>query len=466
MTNFLFYLAAFAVVLGILIVVHELGHYWVARLCGVKVLRFSIGFGRPIFSVFSGTDRTEWAVGTFPFGGYVKMLDEREAPVANQELHRAFNVQPVGKRMAIVAAGPLANLLLAILIYWGLFYSGTEELRPILGSPPAASAAADAGIQNGEVVIRVDGQAVQTWQDFRWQLLQSSVNKPAAAEGGEPDPDYVSIEVQDARQQVVFRRLSLASLREQSFEGDPLGLLGVNFFRPQLAPVFGKITPGSPAESAGLQSGDEVLAVDGVAIEFWSDVVHKIHNAPERPLLLTILRGETRLEVPVVPEGYSERGTRIGRIGVGVRDAGPSRDELMITVRYDVLTALSKAVEETWEKSSFSLVMMGKMLTGEVSWRNLSGPVTIADYAGQSARMGIDYYLKFLALVSISLGILNLLPVPVLDGGHLMYHMIEIIKRGPVSERFMEIGQQIGLALLLLLMAFAFYNDINRLISG
>ena len=466
MSNFLFYLAAFAVVLGVLIVVHELGHYWVARLCGVKVLRFSIGFGRPVFSLFSGVDRTEWAVGAFPLGGYVKMLDEREAPVAAQELHRAFNVQPVGKRMAIVAAGPLANLLLAVLVYWGLFYSGTEELRPILGAPPAASAAAEAGIQNGEVVVRVDGRPVQTWQDFRWELLQSSVNKSAGAEGGEPDPGYVSIEVQDARQQIVFRRLNLAPLREQGYEGDPLGLLGVNFFRPQLAPVFGKVTPGSPAEAAGLLSGDRVLAVDGVAIEFWSDVVQKIRNAPDQPLRLSILRDDARLEISVVPEGYGDRGARIGRIGVGVRDAGPSRDELTVTVRYDVLTALSKAVEETWEKSSFSLVMMGKMLTGEVSWRNLSGPVTIADYAGQSARMGIDYYLKFLALVSISLGILNLLPVPVLDGGHLMYHMIEIIKRGPVSERFMEIGQQIGLALLLLLMAFAFYNDINRLISG
>jgi len=240
----------------------------------------------------------------------------------------------------------------------------------------------------------------------------------------------------------------------------------VIFFRPQIPPFLGSIAPGSVAEKAGLQSGDRIVAIDGDVIELWPEAVQKIRSAPGRLLALTIQRGEQRLYLEVVPEIHEERGLRIGRIGVGVRDPGPSREDVMITVRYDVGSALSKAVAETWDKASFSLVMMGKMLTGEVSWKNLSGPVTIADYAGQSARMGSDYYLKFLALVSISLGVLNLLPIPVLDGGHLMYYMIEIIKRGPVSERVMEIGQQIGLALLVLLMAFAFYNDINRLISG
>jgi len=280
-------------------------------------------------------------------------------------------------------------------------------------------------------------------------------------------PDrQVTLEVMDGQQQIFMRRLDLSSLAEQGFEGDPLARLGVIFFRPQIPPFLGSIAPGSVAEKAGLQSGDRIVAIDGDVIELWPEAVQKIRSAPGRLLALTIQRGEQRLYLEVVPEIHEERGLRIGRIGVGVRDPGPSREDVMITVRYDVGAALSKAVAETWDKASFSLVMMGKMLTGEVSWKNLSGPVTIADYAGQSARMGSDYYLKFLALVSISLGVLNLLPIPVLDGGHLMYYMIEIIKRGPVSERVMEIGQQIGLALLVLLMAFAFYNDINRLISG
>jgi len=280
-------------------------------------------------------------------------------------------------------------------------------------------------------------------------------------------PDrQVTLEVMDGQQQIFMRRLDLSSLAEQGFEGDPLARLGVIFFRPQIPPFLGSIAPGSVAEKAGLQSGDRIVAIDGDVIELWPEAVQKIRSAPGRLLALTIQRGEQRLYLEVVPEIHEERGLRIGRIGVGVRDPGPSREDVMITVRYDVGSALSKAVAETWDKASFSLVMMGKMLTGEVSWKNLSGPVTIADYAGQSARMGSDYYLKFLALVSISLGVLNLLPIPVLDGGHLMYYMIEIIKRGPVSERVMEIGQQIGLALLVLLMAFAFYNDINRLISG
>lgn len=462
MSNFLFYLAAFAVVLGVLIVFHELGHYWVARWCGVRVLRFSVGFGRPLASVFRGPDRTEWAIGAFPLGGYVKMLDEREAPVPAEERHRAFNTQPVYKRMAIVAAGPLANLLLAVLVYWLLFFTGTDELRPLLGTPPAATAAAQAGIQNGETVLRVNGEAVETWQEFRWTLLRASMGD-GAPEGRAGRAD---LEVLDTRGEVAVRSLPLGVLAEQGYEGDPLALLGVNFFRPQLAPVLGKVSPGGAAEAAGLQGGDRVLAIDGEATALWSDVVQKIRSAPGQSLHFRIERDGGERVLAVTPETVDDRGNRFGRIGVAPRDAGPSRDDLMVSVSYDLFTSLGKALEETWDKSTFSLVMMGKMLTGEVSWRNLSGPVTIADYAGQSARMGMDYYLKFLALVSISLGVLNLLPIPVLDGGHLMYHVIEIIKRGPVSERFMEIGQQFGLALLLLLMAFAFYNDINRLISG
>lgn len=455
MSNFLYYLAAFALVLGILIIVHEFGHYLVARWAGVKVLRFSVGFGRAIWSKRFGRDGTEWAIGAFPLGGYVKMLDEREEAVAPEELHRAFNRQPVVRRMAIVAAGPLANFLLAILLYWGIFWHGTEELKPILGSPPAASAAAAAGFENGELVLKVAGEPVQTWQDMRWVLLRRAV-----------DQDSIDFELVNAHHEIATRRLDVSSARQSGWEGDALDKLGISFFRPKIRPVLDKINPDSAAAAAGLLPGDEIIAIGDKAIVTWPDVVQTVRQSPGKLLEFDVLRDGLHQLIRITPIAVDERGREIGRIGAAVSDVGQSRADIMTTVRYGPLNSLGKAVWETWDKSVFSLVMIGKMITGEVSWRNLSGPVTIADYAGQSARLGIDYYLKFLALVSISLGVLNLLPIPILDGGHLLYYVVEIIKRGPLSERTMEIGQQIGLALLLMLMAFAFYNDINRLISG
>jgi len=455
MSNFLYYLAAFAIVLGILIVVHEFGHYLVARWAGVKVLRFSVGFGRTLWSKRIGRDSTEWALGAFPLGGYVKMLDEREEEVPPEDAHRAFNRQPVMRRMAIVAAGPLANFALAILIYWGVFWHGSEELKPVLGTPAVASAAATAGIENGERVLKVAGETVQTWQDMRWTLLRRAV-----------DQYSVDLEVVNARSEIAIRHLDVSSARESGWEGDALEKLGILFYRPQIRPVLSKISPDSAAAAADLRAGDEILAIGDKAVVTWPDVVQTVRQSAGKALDFEVLRDGRHLSIKISPTTVDEHGRKIGRIGAAVSDAGQSRDDLMTTVRYGPVSALGKAVGETWDQSMFSLVMIGKMITGEVSWRNISGPVTIADYAGQSARLGIDYYLKFLALVSISLGVLNLLPIPILDGGHLLYYVVEIIKRGPLSERTMEIGQQIGLALLLMLMAFAFYNDINRLISG
>ncbi|MBI2309166.1 MAG: RIP metalloprotease RseP [Rhodocyclales bacterium] len=455
MTNFLFYLAAFAVVIGVLVVVHEYGHYAVARMCGVKVLRFSVGFGRALWMRRFGPDGTEWAIGLFPLGGYVKMLDEREAPVDPAERHRAFNCQPVGRRMAIVAAGPSANFLLAILIYWAVFWHGTEELRPVLGTPPAATAAATAGFELGERVLKVAGRPVQTWDDVRWQLLQQASNENDAL-----------LEVVNERQEIAVRRLDLGAIRDSGWEGDAFQRLGLTYYRPVLPPVIGRVVAGGAGERAGLQAGDVVLEIGDEKIATWSDVVRIVREAPGKSLELVLLREGREVVATAVPELVEERGRRIGRLGISVEETGSRREDLTVVVSYGPVESLGRALRETWEKSVFSLVMLGKMATGEVSWRNLSGPVTIADYAGQSARLGIEYYLKFMALVSISLGVLNLLPIPILDGGHLMYYVVEIIKRGPVSERSMEIGQQIGLALLLMLMAFAFYNDINRLISG
>jgi regulator of sigma E protease len=454
-SNFLFYLGAFALVLGVLIVVHEYGHYRVARACGIKVLRFSVGFGKPLWQKRYGPDGTEWAIGVFPLGGYVKMLDEREGPVAPEEVHRAFNRQSVWRRIAVVAAGPFANFVLAFFIYWGVFWHGTDELRPIVGSPPAATAAAAAGFENGERVLRIGDQAVQTWEDVRWLLLQRAV-----------DESTVTLEVINARQEISVRRLDLSAVRESGWEGDAFQRLGLTFYRPQVPPVIGKVLQGSVAERAGLQVGDRVRSISDEPVGHWSDVVRIIRSAPGKSLQFEILRDSEPVQLSLTPELAEEKGLRIGRIGVAVREPDAPREELTVRVSHGVIDAFGRAARETWDKSVFSLVMLGRMVTGEVSWRNLSGPVTIADYAGQSARLGLEYYLKFMALVSISLGVLNLLPIPILDGGHLMYYVVEIAKGGPVSEKTMEIGQQIGMALLLMLMAFAFYNDINRLVSG
>lgn len=453
--NFLFYLGAFALALGLLIVVHEAGHFLVARWCGVKVLRFSLGFGKPVLMRRFGRDETELALAAFPLGGYVKMLDEREGEVPEAELPRAFNRQPVWKRFAIVSAGPAANFLLAIFFYWALFVHGVEEPRPVLGAPVAGSPVAQAGFKEGELVRSVNGRAVATWQEFRWELLQRALEKGS-----------VTLEVINPHQEISFRRLELGSVDISEMEGDVLQPLGFRFFRPRLPPVVGKVTPGSVAEMAGLRAGDRIVAIDGEQIENWTRVVAIIRDATGRQLVLDVVRGSERLAVRLVPAEAEDRGRRIGRIGVAVKEADFDMTALVAVVRYGPFESLHKAVEQTWETSIFSLRMMGRMITGDVSWKNLSGPVTIADYAGQSARLGLSHYVRFLALISISLGVLNLLPIPLLDGGHLMYYIVEIIKGGPVSERVMEIGQQIGLALLVMLMAFAFYNDINRLISG
>lgn len=455
MNDLPFYLAAFAVVIGVLIVVHELGHYLAARWCGVRVLRFSVGFGRILWKKEFGKDRTEWALSAFPLGGYVKMLDEREGDVAAADAHRAFNRQGVAKRSIIVAAGPLANFALAILLYWAVFMQGSEELLPVLGTPPEDTPAAMASIRNGDQVRTVDGLPVGTWNDLRWILLQKAVDRESA-----------ELEVMNERHEIAVHRIQLAAAREQAWEGDALERLGIRFYRPDMPPVIGKVVAGGPGAQAGLLVGDRVLTIDGDTIKNWGDFVSKVRDAAGRSLRLEVLRGTTNATVDVVPEAISERGRRVGKIGVAVAETPESRREVRTFVRYGLLEAGHRALAETWDKSMFSLVMMGKMLTGEVSWKNLSGPVTIADYAGQSARLGLDYYLRFMALVSISLGVLNLLPIPVLDGGHLLYHMIEVVRRRPLSEQAMETGQRVGMSILFALMAFAFFNDLTRLFNG
>jgi regulator of sigma E protease len=454
-TSLLWYLGSFAVALGVLIVVHELGHYLVARWVGVKVLRFSVGFGRPLIARRLGVDNTEWVLATFPLGGYVKMLDEREEAVSPDEVHRAFNRQSVGRRALIVLAGPVANLLLAIVLYWFLFVSGVQELRPLLATPPAGSAAAVAGFEGGDEVRRVGEVPVETLQEFRWQLLKQI-----------SDRQPIKLEILNQRHEIHFRTLVPDFSGTEAFDADFFRLLGLSPYQPSFPPVLGTVAAGSVAEAAGLLPGDLVRSVNGQTIDTWIQLATAIRESPEKPILLELVRDGSSREVQVIPAEVSDGKRTIGRIGIGVRDEPEMRARLLINLQLGPVDAMQRAIEQTWDMSVFSLRMIGRMLIGEQSWRNISGPVTIADYAGQSARMGMDHFLKFLALISISLGVLNLLPVPVLDGGHLLYYFLEVIKGGPLSERAMEIGQQIGLGLLALLMALAFFNDINRLVSG
>jgi regulator of sigma E protease len=453
--TFLFTVAAFVVALGVLITFHELGHYFVARVAGVRVLRFSIGFGQPLWMKTLGRDRTEWVLGAIPLGGYVKMLDEREGDVARDELHRTFNGKSVWRRFAIVIAGPVANFILAIVLYSAVFMIGVQELKPVIAEPPPQTAAARAELPKNATIVKINDEAVASWQDVRWRLLQLALAKSPAR-----------LEFVNSKSEISWHQLDLSGLREEDLDGDILRRLGLVLYRPEVAPVIASLSPDGVAERGGMMPGDRILSINGRPVELWDQVVSKIRQSPDTPLELLLERNGQRVTLTLRPEAVDERGTSIGRIGAVPRIDPEVMRNLITEVRYGPLESVPKAIEKTWDTSLFSAKMLAKMFTGGISWHNISGPVTIADYAGQSARLGLAPYLNFLALISISLGILNLLPVPLLDGGNLMYYVLEILRGRPVSERALEIGQQVGLFLLLTLMAFAFYNDISRLLSS
>jgi regulator of sigma E protease len=446
-------LLAFLVVLSVLVVIHELGHYWVARWCGVKVLRFSVGFGRVVWSRRYGPDRTEWAVSAVPLGGYVKMADEREGELDAADLPRAFNRQSVGKRIAIVAAGPIANLALAVLLFAGTFVAGIPGQRAQVGEPAPDTPAARAGIRAGDLVVAVDGVPVTSWQDLRWRLLKSSGHAEAALEVARgTDPGSAGR---------TTHRVSLAALAMADWEGNFMPLLGLaaDFG----APLVDDVVPGKPADRAGLKAGDRIVAVDGAPARSPADVASRTNAKPAAPVTFRIERGGSEFDVTLTTEASEQGGRTIGLAGVRLKIDPAVAERLGVTVRYGVLDALREGARKTWELSVFTLKMLGRIATGDASLKNISGPITLADYAGQSAQAGSLVFVGYLALISISLGVLNLLPIPLLDGGHLLYYFVELIKGSPLSDRAFELGQRIGMAMLAVMMALALFNDLSRL---
>jgi len=442
----LFTLLAFAVALGTLIVFHELGHYWVARLCGVKILRFSVGFGKVVASRY---DRhgTEWALSAWPLGGYVKMQDGPPPGASAEEAAAAFSRKPVGQRIAIVAAGPIFNLILAVFLYAGLNMAGTEEPVAVIAQPAAETPAARAGLLPGDRILAIDGEQIASWSDARWRLMD------VMATGG-----TTQIEVRNASGSVHLRELALPSNSMDPSGGDPLAAAGIRLAQPR--PAVRAVIDGGEGQAAGLRPGDLVVAVDGAPTPDTGALVRQIQESAGKTLALTLVRDGAEISLNVTPRVETVDGREIGRLGVQLGGDVP-----MVTVRYGVFESLWRGAVRTWDTAWFSLRMMGRMVTGDVSWRNVSGPVTIADYAGQTARIGIVAYIAYIALISISLGVLNLLPIPMLDGGHLLYYLVEIVRGSPPPARWIDIGQRAGIGLLAGLMGLALFNDFTRLFT-
>ncbi|MEC5217357.1 regulator of sigma E protease [Actimicrobium sp. GrIS 1.19] len=439
-----------------LVIVHELGHYWVARWCGVKVLRFSVGMGKIIYSRKVGPDQTEWALSMLPLGGYVKMLDLREQPdmlLSPEERKREFTNQTVWRRMAIVVAGPLANFLTAIALFTGLYIYGIPEPTPKLRAPAEQTAAYQAGLRGGELITAVNGEPIHIWSDLRWKLVQLAVEKAPARLAVErvntgPNGGTVGSTI----------TIPADALKTDEMDGDFLGRLGLELGRPKA--ILGKVAADGPGFQAGLQTGDQVRSVNGQAVNDGDVFVNLVRASPGQALQLTVLRAGRDVAVQVTPNKITVDGKSVGQIKVEIMSAPE-----MIIARSGPIDALAKAAVRTWDSSILQLKLLGRIVTGEASVKNISGPITIADYAGQTARVGLITYLGFIAAISIGLGVMNLLPIPVLDGGLLLYYSLEVLTGRPLSERVGQFGQRLGIGLLMTLMLVAVFNDIVRLIT-
>jgi regulator of sigma E protease len=454
MDSFLVTAASFVLALAILIAVHEFGHFWVARRLGVKVLRFSIGFGKPLWKRVSPVDGTEYVIAAIPLGGYVKMLDEREAPVDEDEVGRAFNRQSLWKRSAIVAAGPLFNFIFAIGAFWLVFVSGDVGLRPLIGEVESDSIAYQAGLRAGDELLAIDDKPSPTWEAAVYTLMDEYL-----------DARDLAVRAKSADESESTYWLDGEALARLPEDPNILKSIGLSVQRPVAPPLIGQVVAGDPADIAGLRKGDLLLSADGEAINSWRDWVEYVRQRPGTAIAMRVLRNETEVDLRITPKQVLEGQQAVGRIGAGVDIPPGLYERYRVEIRLGPLEALSAAVGRTFEMSGLMLKVLGRMITGQASIENISGPISIAESAGKSASYGFTYFVKFLAVISISLGVLNLLPVPVLDGGHLMYFLIEAVKGGPVSESFMIQGQRIGVALLLGLMMLAFYVDLSRLLG-
>ncbi len=461
----------FILAIGILVTVHEFGHFWVARKLGVKVLRFSVGFGKPIYRWQSRqrapvtgmgqsqdlnelADDTEYVIAAIPLGGYVKMLDEREGDVAKAELHRAFNRQSLPVRSAIVVAGPLFNLIFAVFAFWGVLVLGETGLRPLIGEVSAGSPAATAGMIQGDEIVAVNQQPTQTWTQVLYQFATASVT------GNE-----IVFQVRDGvgdTQQYMMPADVIGDFAEQE---SPLEKLGLTPAFPVLPPVMGRVLETGAAAAAGLQTGDLVVSADGVVMEDWQSWVQYVQARAEHLIKLQVKRDARMLSMDLIPKNAGTLDKPMGRIGAAAKVPEGTWDRYQVHHSMGMLEAIPAAVTKTWDFSMLTIRVIWRILIGEASLKNLGGPITVADAAGQAVSAGLVQFLKLLAIISVSLGVLNLLPVPILDGGHLMYFALEAIRGKPVSEKVMLQGQQIGMALLLALMGLVLYQDISRLMS-
>ncbi len=448
----------FIVAIGIMVAFHEFGHFWVARRFGIKVLRFSVGFSFGAFKPLwrrTGRDGVEYQIGSIPLGGYVKLLDEREGPVAPAELPRAFNRQPVGVRIAVFAAGPVFNFILAIVFFWLMLMVGVPGMKPFLAEPPAHSAAAAAGLHEGDLILSLNGKSVESWDALRTGLIKDVFTRRAAS---------VQVLAKDGTRR-------LAALDLDKVRSDPQFLfddLGFDPFQPPLEPVLASINPGSPAEQAGLKAGDRVVALDGVPLKSFQEFSRGVASRAGQVIRLDVLRGGESLHFSVIPNVENAHGVSIGRIGAS--SAPMAADDkmwhdLQINQQYGPVEALPLALQATWDTAVTVVEFVYHMVLGDISTKNISGPINTAQVVGLSASIGLWAFLKIVAIVSLNLGIVNLLPIPLLDGGQIMYGLVEWLKGSPLSERAQAFGQQIGLTLLVLLMGLAFYNDIARQIG-
>jgi regulator of sigma E protease len=439
------------VALGVLVTFHEFGHFWVARRCGVKVLRFSVGFGMPLMR-WHDRKGTEYVLAAIPLGGYVKMLDEREGDVPPELVDQSFNRKSVYQRIAIVIAGPVANFLLAIVFFWVLAMLGSQQVRPVIGGVEAGSIAEKAGLASGQEIVSVDGEATTGWSSVNLQLVRrlgetGSIALKVREQGSDVDTPHA---------------LVLDNWLKGADEPDPIRSLGIRPWRPALAPVLAELDPKGPAQAAGLRTGDRLLALDGQPLSEWQQVVDWVRVRPDTRISLTVERDGAKIDVPVTLVAHGEGKAATGYLGAGVKgvDWPP---EMLREVSYGPLAAVAEGARRTWTMSVLTLDSLKKMLFGELSVKNLSGPITIAKVAGASAQSGVGDFLNFLAYLSISLGVLNLLPIPVLDGGHLLFYLVEWVRGRPLSEKVQGWGVQIGISLVVGVMLLALVNDLGRL---